>query len=231
MDRQQLVKEVSRIILKYIQPERIYLYGSEQNGEATATSDIDIAFSGQKSDDLEPIFADVKALPSLLKVDIVNLAWCEERFANRVKDTGRVLYSANKQLRFEDGLYNYIRAFLRFEKVVEGREQFVADGYGDIYLDLAVKRFEFTFEMSWKALKRYLDYTGIVCKNPRSCFQEAYAQGLLENETVWLNMIEMRNSSSHIYNEQEIRGILDKLKECSAAFGQLKERLEEQLSE
>jgi len=231
MDRQQLVKEVCGIILKHVQPERIYLYGSEQSGEATAGSDIDIAFSGPKDADLELILEEIGNLTTLIKVDVKNLAWCDERFVNRVKDTGRVLYSAGKKLRFEDGLDNFCRAFLRFKQVVEGREKFMLDGYGDIYLDLVVKRFEFTFEMSWKAIKRYLDFVGIVCKNPRSCFKEAYAQGVIEDEVLWLDMIEMRNRSSHIYNEQELIGILEKLEKYANGFAQLKDCLEVHLEQ
>lgn len=227
MDRQQLVKEATAIILKHAKPRRVYLYGSEATGEATAASDIDIAFDGEVSDDLEAIEGDLKNLPTLVRLDVKNLALCEERFVNRVKDTGRVLYSADKKLRFEDGLHNFSRAFEKFNAAVEGREKFFAEGYGDIYLDLVVKRFEFTFEMSWKAIKRYLDFVGLICKNPRSCFQEAYTQGLIEDETLWLDMIEMRNRSSHIYNEQEIRGILDKLEGYAEGFGRLKGRLEE----
>jgi len=231
MDRQQLVREAAAIILKHAKPRRIYLYGSEAAGEAQSTSDIDIAFEGDASDDLESIEKDINALPTLIRIEVKNLALCEARFVNRVKDTGRVLYSADKKLRFEDGLHNYCRAFDKFKIAVEGREKFIEDGYGDIYLDLVVKRFEFTFEMSWKAIKRYLDYVGMACKNPRSCFMEAFAQGLIDDETLWLDMIEMRNRSSHIYNEQEIRGILDRLEAYSEGFGRLKEQLEQQLAE
>lgn len=231
MDRQQLAIEATAIILKHARPRRIFLYGSEATGEADATSDIDIAFDGDASDDLEAIEKDINDLPTLVRIDVKNLALCEERFVNRVKDTGRALYSADKKLRFEDGLHNFSRAFDKFRVAVEGRQKFIEDGYGDIYLDLVVKRFEFTFEMSWKATKRYLDFVGLVCKNPRSCFKKAYVQGLIEDETLWLDMIEMHNRSSHIYNEKEIQGILDKLEGYAEGFGRLKDRLDQVLEE
>lgn len=231
MDRQQLVKQATAIILKHARPRRIYLYGSEATGEAEATSDIDIAFDGEASDDLEAIEKDLNALQTLIRIDVKNLSLCEARFVNRVKDTGRVLYSADKKLRFEDGLHNFSRAFDKFHAAVEGRQKFIEDGYGDIYLDLVVKRFEFTFEMSWKGIKRYLDYVGLACQNPRSCFKEAYVQGLIQDENLWLDMIEMRNRSRHIYNEKEIQGILDKLEWYAEGFGRLKQKLELQLEE
>ena len=231
MDRQKLVRDVTAIILKHAKPSRIYLYGSEATGEAGPASDIDIAFEDPAFSDMEKIVADVDALATLIRIDVTNLKECEERFVNRVMDTGRVLFSADKRLRFEDGFYNYSRAFEKFRCAVEGRQRFVEDGYGDIYLDLVVKRFEFTFEMSWKAIKRYLDFTGLVCTNPRSCFKEGFTQGLIENEVLWLDMIEMRNRSSHIYNEAEIKGILDKLEDYVFGFKQLFDKLQGLLEE
>jgi len=98
-------------------------------------------------------------------------------------------------------------------------------------LDLIVKRFEFTYEMSWKALKRYLEYLGFEIKNPRSAFKEGYAQGLLDSEEVWLDMIEQRNISSHIYDEYEVEQILEKLEKYKDAFVNLKERLKNGLDD
>lgn len=96
-------------------------------------------------------------------------------------------------------------------------------------LDLLVKRFEFTFEMSWKAIKRYLDFIGIEAPNPRTAFKEAYAQGLIGEENVWLDMIEQRNLSSHVYDESEISEILDKVETYRKAFEKLKTDLSQRL--
>ena len=44
MQYKELLDEIRKIILNHAKPERIYLYGSRANGEATETSDIDIAY-------------------------------------------------------------------------------------------------------------------------------------------------------------------------------------------
>lgn len=225
MERSTLVREIKEIILRHAKPQRIYLFGSEANGEARSDSDIDIAFEDLAKPSLEPIREEIDRLPSLVKVDIHNLAECEPRFVNRVKSTGRSIYSATKALRLEDGLHNFGNALARFASVVERRTGFEEDGYGDVYLDLVVKRFEFTFEMSWKAMKRALAFLGLECKSPRGCIQEAYAQGLIEDEAVWLNMIEMRNLSSHNYDESEIRVLLDRMQTYKDSFLALQSRL------
>lgn len=231
MEHKALIDEVRKIILKHAKPERIYLYGSRATGEASEKSDIDIAYDDKEFKDHYLIEDEVQRLPTLLKIDVKNIAHSEERFRNRVTATGRVLYSATKKLRFEDGLYNYQRAFERFAEAVDRREELIQQGFSDIYLDLAVKRFEFTYEMAWKAIRRYLDYVGIEALYPRACFKEAFAQGLIRNQDVWLDMIEQRNLSSHVYNQDEVAGILTRLDAYKDAFVGLAAELEQRVAD
>ena len=231
MDAERLIRETKEIILRHATPERIWLYGSRANGEATETSDIDIAFEDKEFKEPWLIEDDLKKLPTLLKIDVKNIAHTEERFRQRVVSTGRVLYSAGKKLRCEDGIYNYRRALDRFREALEHKDVLEREGFGDIFLDLAVKRFEFTYEMSWKAIRRFLDFIGIEAKYPRACFKEAYAIGLLSKEAVWLEMIEQRNLTSHVYNQDEVKGILTRLRDFEEAFVELLSRLEEKLNE
>ncbi len=189
-----------------------------------------MAFEDTAKPDLTALKAEINALPTLTKIDIHNIATTEERFANRVRDTGKVLYSSSKALRAEDGLYNFLNALSRFQSIVGKREQFISDGYGDVYLDLAVKRFEFTYEMAWKAIKRYIQYLGLDCKSPRSCIMEAYTQSMIENEAAWLDMIEMRNRTSHTYDESEVSELLDKLVKYEEAFTSLKNHITQELA-
>ncbi len=229
MDVERIIGEVRQIILRHTKPERIWLYGSRATGEAAPASDIDIAYDDREFKEPWLIEEEVEKLPTLLKVDVKNIAQTEERFRQRVIATGRVLYSADKKLRFEDGLYNYRRALDRFCEALDRRETLEGEGFGDIFLDLAVKRFEFTFEMAWKAIRRCLDFLGVEAKYPRACFKEAYAIGLLTNEPVWLEMIEQRNLTSHVYNQEEARGILARLDDYRHNFEELLSRLDEKL--
>lgn len=229
MRYRDILNEIKTIILRHAKPERIYLYGSRASGEANETSDIDIAYYDKEFKNNYLIEDDAQKLLTLLKIDIKNIAFTEERFRNRVISTGKVLYSANKKLRFEDSLYNFQNAFNKFAKVVDGKKEFYNQGFEDIYLDLVVKRFEFTYEMCWKAVKRYLDYIGIGCTGPRMCFKEAFTQKIIEHENIWLDMIEQRNLSSHIYDEDEIKEILTKIIEYKEAFSSLFLSLEERL--
>jgi nucleotidyltransferase substrate binding protein (TIGR01987 family) len=225
VSKNNIINEIKAIILKYAKPTRIYLYGSQANGEASEGSDIDIAYDDENFRDNYLIEEEIKNINTLVKLDVKNIAKTEERFKNRVKSTGRVLYSSSKQLRAEDGYHNFSNALDKFVNVVERYEEFKTEGFEDIYLDLIVKRFEFTYEMSWKALKRYLEFLGFEPKNPRATFKEAYAQQLIVDEDIWLDMIEQRNLSSHIYDESEIKEILAKKDIYKNAFLELKAKL------
>lgn len=225
MPIEEIITQVVRIILKHSKPERIWLYGSRASGEAKESSDIDIAFNDKEFNSGWLIEEEIDKIQTLIKIDVKNIAHTEERFRQRVLSTGRVLYSASKKLRFEDGLYNFKRALDRFGEAIEQREELEQRGYGDIVLDLCTKRFEFTFEMSWKAIKRGLDYLGIEAAYPKACFKEAYAIGLISDQNIWIDMIEQRNLSSHVYNQDEVRGLLSKLETYRNHFDALYQAL------
>lgn len=225
MTRYEIIQEVKRIILQFAKPEQIILYGSSASGEYTDTSDIDIAYSDADYRCSTEILAEVEKLRTLYKIDVVNIAFSEERFRNRVKSTGIVIYSGTKKLRFEDAYYNFSKALARFKDVCNRKSEINELGLSDIYLDLIVKRFEFTYEMSWKAIKRYLDFAGISVKNPRESYKEAFAQGLIKEQNTWLVMIEQRNLSSHVYNEAEIAIIFDKIEQYLSSFEELSNSL------
>ena len=229
MHYKELLDGIRSAILRHAKPDRIYLYGSRANGEAVQTSDIDIAYHDKEFKNNHLIEEEIQKLPTLLRIDVKNIAFTEERFRNRVISTGKVLYSASKKQRFEDGLYNFRKALEKFRKAVTGKDEYYNQGFGDIYLDLIVKRFEFAYEMSWKALKRYLDYIGIGCTGPRMCFKEALTQRVIEHEDIWIDMIEQRNLASHVYDEDEIKEILGKIVDYKEAFEGLFSRLEERL--
>lgn len=74
-------------------------------------------------------------------------------------------------------------------------------------LDAAIQRFEFCYELSWKALRAHLLAEGTSVANPREAFSRAYVQGWLEDEQSWLAMLADRNRTSHTYDETLARQI------------------------
>ena len=95
----------------------------------------------------------------------------------------------------------------------------------DLKRDAAIQRFEFTFEMAWKTLKRVLLYEGEICTTPRQCLKAAYRIGLLDDEDPWLNMLQDRNLMVHIYDEQTAMEIYRRITSYQSAFMRLLKEL------
>lgn len=74
-------------------------------------------------------------------------------------------------------------------------------------LDAAIQRFEFSYELAWKALRAHLLVEGIDVASPREAFSRAYVQGWINDEEVWLAMLADRNRTSHTYEEALAREI------------------------
>ena len=231
MQNKIIINKAKDIILKYAKPKRIYLFGSYIRNENTRASDIDIAYYDEKYHNNNIIQSEVDQIDTLIKIDVKNIAFVEKRFKERVFATGKSIYSNSKELRFEDSHINFSKAVERFTQVLSEKADIDKSDFSEYYSDIAIKRFEFTYEMAWKTLKRYIAYIGLDCKNPRSCFKEAFAQGLIENENIWLEMIEARNTSSHIYDEYEIQEIVEKMCIFADEFVELKIKLAEQINE
>jgi len=225
MKKRELIEQVKKIILRNANPSRIYLFGSQVDGNASENSDIDIAYDSLENKNDLLIKEEIAEISTLVKIDVVNISRVEERFKNRVIDTGKVIWSATKILRFEDSLINFRNALGRYRTTIEGKSAYQRDGYGDIFLDIAVKRFEFTFEMAWKTCKRALDYYGFDCKSPRECLREAFSQGLISEENIWLDMLEQRNLSAHVYDEISVSEIHLDLNRYLSVFEALEEKL------
>jgi nucleotidyltransferase substrate binding protein (TIGR01987 family) len=68
--------------------------------------------------------------------------------------------------------------------------------------DGAIQRFEFTFELAWKALRgTLLEAHGVDVTSPKSTLRAGKEIGLIADEDGWLRMLEDRNLTSQTYRE------------------------------
>jgi nucleotidyltransferase substrate binding protein (TIGR01987 family) len=74
----------------------------------------------------------------------------------------------------------------------------------ELVFEGTIHRFEVTIELMWKTLKRALEYEGLQPKTPRETLKEAFRIGWLNDETVWIDMLEHRNTTSHQYLAEEL---------------------------
>lgn len=122
---------------------------------------------------------------------------------------------------------NLKKAYVKLKEVSD-----IYDGNNDIIRDSLIQRFEFTYELTHKTLKEFMKYLGVTLENsfPRTIFKKAYVNNLISDDKVWINLLEDRNSTSHIYNEDMAKEIANRIaNEYVYAISELIDNLEKLL--
>lgn len=125
--------------------------------------------------------------------------------------------------RYEERKQELLNATQRLKEALQEKES-------DITIDGTLHRFEFTFELAWKTMKDYLEYSGIIegIGSPREIIKTAFANGIIEDGENWIKMMLARNSLSHLYDEEKSREIYMEIKEI---YLKLFENLNKKFSE
>ena len=115
-------------------------------------------------------------------------------------------------------VHNYLNAC---DRLAWAADELARDATDELRRDGLIQRFEFTFELAWKSLKEYLEEQGLAdLTTPRQVLREAYAAELIDGEEAWLSMLDARNRTSHIYDEEVSRQIAARI--CAEYVPQLK---------
>lgn len=87
-----------------------------------------------------------------------------------------------------------------------GIEQSRTVSDNDLLRDGVIQRFEYTMDLSWKMIQRYLKHIvqvdESVLRTKKDLFREAARLRLITNVEAWFGYYEFRNETSHIYNSQ-----------------------------
>lgn len=105
-----------------------------------------------------------------------------------------------KTVRWKQRFQNFEKAF---QQLTEAVEKF--DNLTDLEKEGMIQRFEFTFELSWKTLKDYLESQNVEAKFPRDVIKEAFHYEIIENGETWMEMLEIRNLLSHTNDEETFK--------------------------
>ncbi len=68
--------------------------------------------------------------------------------------------------------------------------------------DGAIQRFEYTLELCWKTGQKVLKEQGVSSNSPKSVFRDLAQQGLVDDPQAWVDFVDCRNQTSHLYNEE-----------------------------
>ncbi|OGU16095.1 MAG: hypothetical protein A2X61_13365 [Ignavibacteria bacterium GWB2_35_12] len=100
----------------------------------------------------------------------------------------------------------YLKRLAIFEKALKKFQNLLSLNLElNILIEVASKRFEYTFETMWKVLKLYLsEIKGIECNSPMDCIKAAYQNELIPEryEQDFIEMVKLKNEIVHIYNDE-----------------------------
>ena len=123
----------------------------------------------------------------------------------------------------EKALSNLERAIERSQKVPEDKE----------IRDSVIQRFEYTYELSWKMLKRQLKTASqtpasIDSMDFKEIIREGAEKGLINNPEAWFEYRRQRNITSHAYSETKAVSVygtaLDFFKDAKILLSNLQRR-------
>ncbi len=102
--------------------------------------------------------------------------------------------------------------FGNYRKALNQMSRFIEKGsLSELEQQGLIKSFEYTFELAWKTLKDFLEYSGqSEIYGFRDVIRKAFQLELIEDGDGWMDMLKSRNKTSHTYNEKTSKEV------CSA---------------
>ena len=101
----------------------------------------------------------------------------------------------------------FISAYLKLKQFIK------EDNYSEIARAGILHAFEFTFELWWKYLQKYLDSLYILEEHgPSSVIKTAFQNGVLDDGQPYMDMLRDRNLISHTYKENMAEEIYLRIK-------------------
>ena len=84
-------------------------------------------------------------------------------------------------------------------------------------------------ELSWGSAKKVLEYHEIKVDSPRNVFRELAKNGWINNPEEWIQFLEARNKTSHLYHEEVAEEIFKVIPTYIKASQELLKILQEKL--
>lgn len=203
-----VIEQMKDVALKYKSIHKVVLFGSRARGDNTPNSDYDIAIFSNPMEHSEQskFLNDIDGIKTLRKIDVI---FIKERhmdtdlYRNIMKDGVTVMD------KFQTKLKNYKDALARLHESIEDAKKF-SDNL--TFRDGVIQRFEFTAELAWKTMREYLLSEKVANINsPKSVMREAYHMNVITDEDGWIQILDDRNSTSHIYDQQEATDIYKRI--------------------
>ena len=111
-------------------------------------------------------------------------------------------------IRWQQRLNNFENAH---KNLIEMLDLLKKEPSSKAYKLAVIQSYEMDIELAWKTLKDYLNYLGYKLQAPREVIKQAFAIDIVEDGETWIQMLEDRNLTSHIYDEAKAQEIVDSI--------------------
>lgn len=112
-----------------------------------------------------------------------------------------------EDIRWHQRLSNYQKALTQLNN---GIKTFSERKLNDLERQGLIQSFEFTHELAWNVMKDFFYYQGnFEIRGSRDATREAMKFGLIGNGERWMDMIISRNKTTHTYNEETAKKIVE----------------------
>ncbi|MDP2962600.1 MAG: nucleotidyltransferase substrate binding protein [Sulfurimicrobium sp.] len=115
-------------------------------------------------------------------------------------------------------------------KALSSLQAALAQPKNEFVRDAVIQRFEYTYELAWKMLKRHLgESEGAAAIDPLSrkdLFRMGGERGIIENVEAWLAYHRARNETSHTYDESKAEQVYDVARQFAGDAEKLLRELE-----
>lgn len=108
---------------------------------------------------------------------------------------------------------NLVESYNEFRKAYLKLQEFIQnDDKTEISKAAIIHAFEYTFELWWKTVQRYLEYNfNMQDYGPNATIKNAFQYKLIQDGQVWMNMLRDRNLTTHTYKEDVANEIYERI--------------------
>ena len=100
------------------------------------------------------------------------------------------------------------------EQLAKGLEKIQSNLEDELWRDGVIQRFEYTMELAWKTIERYLKKIVQVdesnLRSKKDLFREAEKLKIITDAEKWFGHYEARNETSHTYNPDTAKTVFER---------------------
>ncbi len=100
------------------------------------------------------------------------------------------------------------------DQLTKGLERIQTNLDDELWRDGVIQRFEYTMDLAWKLIQRYLKTVAqvdeAVIRSKKDLFREAARLKIIPDAEKWFGHYEARNETSHTYNSETAKTVFER---------------------